>query len=174
VRRVTTGYKCFTFPGCYPHDHDGIIAHHGQNPVADEAKHLALGPKHGRQPLAIPLPDDDNALALAVLVLCLAAVYPVSLQVRRPNVAAVDPGSLASAAIDLTLQFRCHGFPQLMHSYDAQQRARSVPYSCQWRNRTLIPWCLRFECELKWAEAGFRSRFFHSPYESSAKGRGFS
>ena len=70
---------------------------------------LAFRLEHGRDRVAVALANDDDDLALAVLILREATVAAVLLVVRRLDVAAeiaaVDFGDLALAADDAALHF---------------------------------------------------------------------
>ena len=90
--------------------------------------------EHGRNRIAAMLADDDDDLALAVLIAGQAAIAAVLAEVRRLDVAAeiaaIDLGDLALAADDAALHFLGHRLAHLVQENasglvgDAQIAAR--------------------------------------------------
>lgn len=85
---------------------------------AYEGKSLSLGAENGRKGVAIALTDDDNGLALAVLVAGKPTIHAVFFVVRglhvTAEIAAVDLRDLTFPAESPSLHLLRHGLAQLM------------------------------------------------------------
>jgi hypothetical protein len=82
---------------------------------------LAFRTEHGRDRIAATLANDDNHLALAVLVAGKAAINAVLFEVRGLDVAAEIAAvhlCLTLAADNAALQFVRHGFPQFVQEHE--------------------------------------------------------
>lgn len=94
----------------------------GLHAILDEGQGGALGAEHGGDRLAAALADDDDALALAGLVLREAPVAAVLLVVGGLGVAAevpaIDLDGLAFTADRAALQLDGHGLAQLVQQHE--------------------------------------------------------
>lgn len=88
----------------------------------DEVSGMAFALEHGRDRIAAALADDDDDLALAVLVLEQAAVAPVLAKVRRlhiaAEIAAIDFRNLAFSADHPVLVLGCHRLAELVQEHE--------------------------------------------------------